>query len=38
LALALLRGALLDLLASGDEERTTGAVRAGLAQLDGANP
>ncbi|HEX3830958.1 MAG TPA: TetR/AcrR family transcriptional regulator [Solirubrobacteraceae bacterium] len=38
LALALLRGALLDLLASGDEERTTGAVRAGLAQLDAANP
>ena len=37
LALALLRGALLDLLASGDEERTTGAVRAGLAQLDAAN-
>lgn len=36
-ALALLRGALLDLLASGDEERTTGAVRAGLAQL-GATP
>jgi AcrR family transcriptional regulator len=38
LALALLRGALLDLLASGDAERTTGAVRAGLAQLDAANP
>jgi AcrR family transcriptional regulator len=38
LALAVLRGALLDLLASGDEERTTGAVRAGLAQLDAANP
>jgi AcrR family transcriptional regulator len=37
LALALLRGALLDLLASRDEERTTGAVRAGLAQLDAAN-
>jgi AcrR family transcriptional regulator len=37
LALALLRGALLDLLASGDAERTTGAVRAGLAQLDAAN-
>ncbi len=36
--LALLRGALLDLLASGDEERTTGAVRAGLAQLEAANP
>jgi AcrR family transcriptional regulator len=38
LALALLRGALLDLLASGDEDRTTGAVRAGLAQLDSAAP
>jgi AcrR family transcriptional regulator len=38
LTLALLRGALLDLLASGDEERTTGAVRAGLAQLDAVNP
>ena len=38
LALALLRGALLDLLASGDEERTTGAVQAGLAQLDAAHP
>ncbi len=37
LALALLRGALLDLLASGDEERTTGAVRAGLGQLDAAS-
>jgi AcrR family transcriptional regulator len=38
LALALLRGALLDLLASGDEERTTAAVRVGLAQLDAATP
>jgi AcrR family transcriptional regulator len=34
LALALLRGALLDLLASGDVDRTTAAVRRGLAQLD----
>jgi AcrR family transcriptional regulator len=34
LALAVLRGALLDLLASGDLERITGAVRLGLAQLD----
>jgi AcrR family transcriptional regulator len=33
LALALLRGALLDLLASGDVERTTRAVQHGLAQL-----
>jgi AcrR family transcriptional regulator len=38
LALALLRGGLLDLLASGDVNRTTGAVRAGLAQLDAAGP
>ena len=38
LALALLRGALLDLLASGDDDRTTAAVRAGLAQLDAAGP
>ena len=38
LALALLRGALLDLLASGDVERTTGAVHAGLARLDVASP
>jgi AcrR family transcriptional regulator len=38
LALALLRGALLDLLASGNEHRTTGAVRAGLAHLDAAGP
>jgi AcrR family transcriptional regulator len=36
-ALALLRGALLDLLASGDVERTTGAVRAGLAHVDAAS-
>jgi AcrR family transcriptional regulator len=34
LALAVLRGALLDLLASGDLERITGAVRFGLARLD----
>ncbi len=33
LALALLRGALLDLLATGDLERTTAAVHAGLAAL-----
>jgi AcrR family transcriptional regulator len=36
--LALLRGALLDLLASGDVERTTDAVLAGLARLDGPRP
>ncbi len=35
LALALLRGALLDLLASADVERTTRAVQRGLARLDG---
>jgi AcrR family transcriptional regulator len=34
--LALLRGALLDLLATGDVERTTRAVRAALAQLPAA--
>ncbi len=34
LTLAVLRGAMLDLLASGDEARTTAAVRAHLAQLD----
>lgn len=33
--LATLRGALLDLLATGDEERTTAAVRAGLGALTG---
>jgi AcrR family transcriptional regulator len=33
-ALALLRGALMDLLASGDVDRTTRAVRLGLTQLD----
>jgi AcrR family transcriptional regulator len=33
LVLAILRGALLDLLASGDEQRTTAAVRRGLAGL-----
>lgn len=33
IALALLRGALLDLLATGDHARTTAAVRAGLAAL-----
>jgi AcrR family transcriptional regulator len=33
LTLAVLRGAVLDLLASGDEARTTAAVRAHLAQL-----
>ena len=38
LALALLRGGLLDLLASGDLERTTSAVRFGLAQLDAVAP
>lgn len=36
LALALLRGALLDLLATGDVERTTGAVHHGLATLRAA--
>ncbi len=36
LALALLRGALLDLLATGDVERTTGAVHHGLATLPAA--
>jgi AcrR family transcriptional regulator len=35
LALSLLRGALLDLLASGDVERTTRAVYRGLGQLEG---
>jgi AcrR family transcriptional regulator len=35
LALALLRGALLDLLASGDVERTTRAVQRGLVGLGG---
>jgi AcrR family transcriptional regulator len=38
LALALLRGGLLDLLASGDVERTTHAVQQGLAQLDAVGP
>jgi AcrR family transcriptional regulator len=38
LVLALLRGALLDLLASGDVERTTRAVHDGLAQVDAAAP
>jgi AcrR family transcriptional regulator len=38
LALAVLRGGLLDLLASGDLERTTSAVRFGLAQLDAVGP
>jgi AcrR family transcriptional regulator len=38
LTLALLRGGLLDLLASGDLERTTSAVRFGLAQLDAVGP
>jgi AcrR family transcriptional regulator len=38
LALALLRGGLLDLLASGDVERTTRAVQQGLAQLDAVGP
>ncbi len=38
LVLALLRGALLDLLASGDVERTTRAVHDGLAQIDAAAP
>jgi AcrR family transcriptional regulator len=35
LALALLRGAMLDLLATGDVERCTRAVERGLASLDG---
>jgi AcrR family transcriptional regulator len=35
LALAVLRGALLDLLATGDEERTTGTVEAYLRRLPG---
>ncbi|MGI8715318.1 MAG: TetR/AcrR family transcriptional regulator [Solirubrobacteraceae bacterium] len=35
LVLAVLRGALLDLLATGDAERTTRAVEAALAQFDG---
>ena len=34
LVLAVLRGALLDLLATGDVDRTTAAVRAQLAALD----
>jgi AcrR family transcriptional regulator len=38
LTLALLRGALLDLLATGDEERTTDAVGFGLAALDARRP
>jgi AcrR family transcriptional regulator len=37
-ALALLRGALMDLLASGDVERTSRAVRFGLTQLDAGGP
>ncbi len=36
--LAVLRGALLDLLASGDTERTTAAVRVQLAGLTGSGP
>lgn len=36
--LAVLRGALLDLLATGDVERTTGAVRQHVAGLDGLPP
>lgn len=38
LALAVLRGALLDLLATGDTDRTTAAVRHELALLDVARP